>query len=50
MELVLSHKEVTGLLKSALQAIDDVKEAGKMEKESSGAIGVSIDSPYHCGS
>lgn len=36
-EQKLSHKEVTGLLKSALQAASNVNEVGKMENGSKGA-------------
>lgn len=41
-ELELSHKEVTCHLKSALQAVSDVKEVGKMGKESSGKDGKGV--------
>lgn len=46
-ELELSHKEVIGHLKSALQATGDVKAAEKMGKESNGVVGVLLDSLHH---
>lgn len=47
-ELKLSHKEITYLLKSALQDASTEKEARKIKNESSGATGVSSDISYHC--
>lgn len=44
-ELKLIHKEVMGLLKSALQAGSDVKEVGNMENEFSGVAGVFSAAP-----
>lgn len=37
-----------GLLKSAFQAIGNVKEMGNIAKESSGVAGLSTNSPHHC--
>lgn len=45
-ELSLSHKEVICLLKSVLQDVDNVK-MGNVAKESSGAAGMSTNSPHH---
>lgn len=46
-KLELYHKEAMGKLKSALLAIRNVKDVGKMEEESSGAVVVPTDNP-HC--
>lgn len=47
-ESKLCHKEAMGRLKSALQAIGVAKEVGKMGEESSGVVGVPIDSHHQC--
>lgn len=44
-KLELCHKEGTGRLKSALLAIGDVNEMGKMEEKSSGMVGESSGIP-----
>lgn len=44
-EFKLSHKEVTSLLKSALQAAGNAKEVGNMKNKSGGATRVASDIP-----
>lgn len=44
----LSHDEVIGHLKLALQVVGDIKGIGKVEEGSSGATGLSSNNPSHC--